>query len=83
MLLTFSGTDDGPGVACITIGEVDVMMDASSARGGVGADAGAKFTATWTSGAARADWHLFRGRKSFFNTFGGWCTVASPRDYFR
>ena len=83
MLLTFSGNDDGPGVACITIGEVNVMMNASSARGGVGANAGAKFTATWTSGAARADWHLFGGKKSVFNMFGGWCTVASPRDYYR
>lgn len=59
MSLTFSGNDDGLGIACITIGEVNVTMDTSIACGGVGADLGADprviFTATWTSGATHAD----------------------------
>ena len=44
MLLTFSGNDNGLGIACIIIGEVDMTMHASI-------------------------------------THGGWCTVASPRDF--
>lgn len=81
MLLTFSGNNNGLGIACIMIGKVDMIMDASITHGGVGVDPGAIFTVTWTLGALHTDWCLLRTKKSFFSMFGGWCTVASPRDF--